>query len=276
MAATYSTWYALTNRVLENRGLTQITSTTNFDSPITNLTRVQSLARAFVSLCDEMLNVHRNNRDTVQEFQITTAPGNPATPVSNYYTLDASISVENLRYLSFFNTTPANSVTGTVSAFELRNMEYREFRRIYPDFTAIETGSPQKWIIIPKTLINPGAGIVNDAIMFYPVPDAIYTIIYQAKTNARQLELSSDNVLWLQQYEHILLMHAGMFLEDIMGQNKGALMTSYAMKALSEYNFWVNRGPEEQRAAVRTGMQIQGIVKGRRVNNWSDTTTASS
>jgi hypothetical protein len=151
-------------------------------------------------------------------------------------------------------------------------MEYREFRNIYPDFTSIETGSPEKWIIIPKTLVNPGAGIVNDAIMFYPVPDAIYSIVYQAKTNATPLELSGDKVLWTQPYEHILLTHAGMFLEDIMGQNKGALMTSYAQKALSEYNFWVSHGPEEQRSAIRTGMQIQGIVKGRRVNNWSDTT----
>ena len=275
MAANYSTWYALTNRVLENRGLTQITSTTNFDNPITNLTRVQSLARAFVSLCDEMLNVHRNNRDTVQEFQIVTHIGSPTTPVSNYYTLDASISVENLRYLSFFNTTPANSTTGTVSAFPLRNMEYREFRNIYPDFTSIETGSPEKWIIIPKTLINPGAGIVNDAIMFYPVPDAIYSIVYQAKTNATPLELSGDKVLWTQPYEHILLTHAGMFLEDIMGQNKGALMTSYAQKALSEYNFWL-AGPDELRHAVRTGMQIGGLVKGRRVSPYSDTTSASS
>jgi len=276
MAAVYSTWFQLSNRVLENRGLTQITSTTNFDNPITNLTRVQSLARAFVSLCDEMLNVHRNNRDTIQEFQITTSIGNPATPVSNYYTLDSSISVENLRYLSFFNTTTTNPATGTLSAFPIRNMEYREFRNIYPDFTAIETGSPEKWIIIPKTLINPGAGIVNDAIMFYPVPDAIYTIIYQAKTNATPLESSGDKVLWLQQYEHILLMHAGAFLEDIMGQNKGGLMTSYAMKALSEYHFWVDRGAEEERHAVRTGMQIGGLVKGRRVSPYSDTTTASS
>jgi hypothetical protein len=275
-----SSWKDVTNKCLELRGQLQITSANNFNNPTTLLTRVQSEIRAFVDMCDRMLNVRRNNRDTTQEFQITTEAGNPTVPSTFQYTLDASVRVESIRYISFFNITPqVTNPDGSVSmivAQPLYNTEYREFRRIYPDFTAISTGPPQNWIILPKSQIQPGPGIINDTIMFFPIPDAVYKINYQATTKAVPLKLDTDPVLWPPEYEHILWHWACMYLEDALGEGKGQLMSAYAQQALTEYNFWINRGPEEERHAVRTGMAIFGPLRGRRTSAYSDTPTQST
>jgi hypothetical protein len=270
-----STWLVTTNKILELRGQLQITSANNFNNPTQLLTRVQSLARAFVDMCDRMLNLRRNNRDTLQEFAITTQAGNPNNINSYMYTLDPSIHVENVRYYSFFNITAQGTGT-TVAAQPIYNIEYREFRQLYPDFTAITTGPPQNWIILPKTAVQPGPGLYADTIIFYPIPDAAYKIVYQAKTDATPLTKDTDQILWAPPYEHILWHWAGMYLEDALGEGKGQLMSAYAEKALSEYWFWVNRGAEEERHAIRTGMKITGLLKGRRVNSYSDTPSSGT
>jgi hypothetical protein len=262
-----STWLQTTNKILELRGQLQITSSNNFNNPTQLLTRVQSLARAFVDMCDRMLNLRRNNRDTLQEFQIITQVGVPTNINSYMYQLDPSIHVENIRYLSFFNVTPQG--TGSiVVAQPLYNIEYREFRRLYPDFSQIAIAPPDNWIILPKTAVQPGPGLYADTIMFYPIPDQVYKINYQAKTDATPLTKDTDQILWAPAYEHILWHWAGMYLEDALGEGKGQLMSAYAEKALSEYHFWVDRGPEEEAHCIRTGLAITGLLKGRRVGYW--------
>lgn len=268
-----STWFQTTNKILELKGQLQISSADNFNNPITGLTRIQSQTRAFVDLCDRLLNVKRNNRDTSQEFALTTQVGNPDILSTYTYQLDASISIESIRYWSFFNTTPQSDDAGSttsISAQGIYNMPYREFRRRWPDFTSIPLSPPVLWVIMPKSLMQGGVGIVNDTILFYPIPDAVYTIQYQAKTNAVPLQLDTDPILWSPQYEHVLWTWAGAWLEDALGEGKGQMAQYYAERALSEYLFWA-AGPDEERKAIRTGMNIYGPMRGRRVNQWSTT-----
>lgn len=271
-------WFQATNYVLEAAGQLQITSAINFDNPITGLTRVQSQTRRFVEMCNSLLQLKRNNRDTVQEFQINTVVGNPSILSTYVYQVDPSVQVESIRYQSFFNITPpttnSQGSTSTVVAQPLYNVEYREFRQRYPDFTAINTGPPINWIIIPKTLVGGGVGIQQDYIMFFPIPDAIYQIVYQAKLNAVPLQLNTDPVSWSPEYQTVLALWGKAFLEDALSEGKGQGAQYYAEKFTSQYYFWT-AGPDELRKAVRTGLKISGPLKGRRVSFYSDTPNSS-
>ena len=267
-----SSWMQVTNKVLELRGQNQITSPDNFNSEYqAGLTRMQQLARAFVEMCDRFLNVKRNNRDTSQEFQIVTQAGQPLVPSSNWYSIDQSVTAASIRYWSFFNVTPQSSSTTSYSpAQQIFNVPYREFLARYPDITTIQTGPPVNWILLPKSLIGGGTGLQYDKIMFYPVPDATYQINYQAKTKAVALTLHSDPVLWSPEYEHVLWTYASAFLEDAIGEGKGQNLFGLAEKFVSDYLMWES-GPDEERKCVRTGMSIQGPMRGRRVSFWTDT-----
>lgn len=264
-----STWFQCTNSCLDACGQTQISSTTNFDNPIGNLSRVQQLARKFVQLCDMALNVKKFNRNSTQEFIITTQTANPLKQSTFQYALDSSVTVENLRYLSFFNITPQGTAQAPLGA-PLFNWDYRSFRTVYPDFTALtDIMTPTRWIILPRNLSQP-QGIIQDMIMFWPLPDQAYTIVYQAQQFAQPLSLSSSQVLWLPQYEHVLWQYAKTMLHVELGEGKEQAAAQYAEKFVSDYLFWIC-GPEEEKKAVRTGMNIRGVRKGRRVNFWSDT-----
>jgi len=265
-----SDWFTCTNSALEASGQTQISSRTNFNNPISSLNRVQGLMRRFIQICDMSLNVKRFNRDTTQEFVITTQAANASVQSTFQYALDSSVSVENLRYLSFFNITPQGSSQAPLGT-PLFNWDYREFRRVYPDFTAItDYQTPTRWIILPKNLSQP-QGITQDMIMFWPLPDQAYTIVYQAQQFANQLVNDYDPVLWKPQYEHVLWQYAKAMLQGQLGEGQEQMTMMYAEKFVSDYLFWVSSGPEEQRKSVRTGMNIKGTRKGRRVNFWSDT-----
>jgi hypothetical protein len=181
--------------------------------------------------------------------------------------------MEYLRYYSFFNITPqtlSGGVTSTVVAQPLYNIPYREFRLIYPDFTSITLGPPQNWIIMPKTLVAGGVGIQQDYVMFYPIPDKIYTIVYQSGLKAVPLALDTDSILFDQDNEDVLWDWAGAYLEEALGEGRGQMAAAYAEKAVSEYLFRMS-GPEEEKRAIRTGMSIYGPLRGRRVAPYSDT-----
>jgi hypothetical protein len=274
----YSSWLETTNYILEMAGQLQVTSAINFNNPITNLTRIQSQTRRFVDVVDRLLNRKIYNRDNLQEFQLQLQPGNPQILSTYVYPLDPSTRMENIRYYSFFNITPqstTSSGTTTVYAQQLFNKEYREFRAEWPDFTAMDTGPPQLWIIMPKTLATPGVGIQSDQIAFYPVPDQNYTVVYQASLKAVPLLLDTDPVLFTKDNEDVIWHWGRMFLEEALGEGKGQLAQYYAAQALDDY-LRRQAGPEEERHAVRTGMNIYGPMRGRYVNFWSDTNTTGT
>jgi hypothetical protein len=266
--------------VLELAGQLQITSASNFDNPFVppGLTRIQMQARRFVDLCDRILNDRIYNRENIQEFQIVTQQGNPNIQSTYTYALPSTAKLELIRYYSFKNVTPqvvAQNGTTTVFAQPIYNKPYREFRDIYPDFTAITTGPPQLWIILPKSLApagdgGPGVGILNDTIMFYPIPDQAYRINFECGLKAVPLSLSTDPILFSRDHEHVVWMMAKAFVEDALGDGKGQNSVVLAEKIVSDYQ-WRMSGPEEERRAVRTGIRIYGPMRGRRVSPYSDT-----
>jgi hypothetical protein len=280
-----SSWFTTTNYVLELCGQLQIATTAIFDAPLTppGLTRIQSQARRFVDLCDRILNDRTYNRENRQDFQILTYTGNPLIQSTYTYQLPSNVRIEYLRYTSMFNVTPqvvAENGTTTIYAQPLRNVPYREFRNRFPDFTAITTGPPQWWIILPKSLAaagdgSTGPGIMYDSIMFYPIPDQQYTLIYECGLKAVPLALSTDPILFSQDHEHIVWLMAKAFTEDALGDGKGQNTLALAEDVVSKY-LWRMSGPEEERRAIRTGMIIGGPLKGRRVNPYSDTPTSSN
>lgn len=275
-----TTWIQTTNYLLELTGQLQISSASNFDAPFVppGLTRIQMQGRRFVDLCDRILNDRVNNRENVQEFQFLTQQGNPNLQSSYTYTLPNTTRVELIRYSSFFNATPqvvgANGTT-TIFAQPIHNMPHREFRDRFPDFTAMTPGPPQWWIILPKSLSaagdgSAGPGILSDSIIFYPIPDQVYTIRFESGLKAVPLVNSFDTVLFSKDHEHILWLMAKAFLEDALGDGKGQNTIQLAEDVVSKY-LWRMSGPEEERRAIRTGMSIHGPIKGRRVSPYSDT-----
>lgn len=265
-----STWFQTTNYILELAGQIQVSSSINFNNPITGLNRIQSQVRRFVDMCNRMLARKIYNRDRIQEFQLLTRVGNPNVQTSFTYTLDSSIRMESLRYLSFYNIT-SQGTGNPVGSIPLYNVEYREFREKYPDFTQIPTGPPINWIIMPKSLIGGGAGIQLETIIFFPIPDNVYTINYQAGVKIVPLLLDTDSILFAPDNEDVLWNWGLAFLEDALGEGRGQTMQYYAEQVLKDY-MWRMAGPEEERRAIRTGMGIYGPMRGRRVSPFSDTT----
>lgn len=249
-----STYLAATNKVLELAGQRQISSAASFDAPTTALSRVQQLARAYVDLASRFLLTKLNKRFMQREFTFGT------DSMTLVYTLDPNIDSESLVFHSFFFVDQ-----GQVAP--IRNWDYREFRALYPDDDDIPTGIPNRWILLPiagqsNEIIDP-----THAIMFYPRPDAIYTIRYQAKLNAQPLSLSTDKILFPPEYEHSLWLQGRLFLEQILGEGKDANIERFASQAASEVNMWAD-GPEEVRHAVKIGIIIGGVARGRRVSRF--------
>lgn len=52
-----TTWLAATNKILELAGQLQIAGATDFNLPTTNLTRIQSQARAWIEIVNRELDV---------------------------------------------------------------------------------------------------------------------------------------------------------------------------------------------------------------------------
>lgn len=249
-----STYLAATNKVLELAGQRQIASAVAFNAPTTALSRVQQLARAYVDLASRYLLTRLNKRFMQREFTTGLIAG------SNLYPLDPNIDSESLIFHSFFLTT-----TGV--AIPLYNWDYREFRALYPDLTILPTGAPQRWILVPT--VGASNQIIDPThnVMFYPAPDTDYTIIYQAKLNAQSLSLDTDKILFPPEYEHCLWLQGRLFLEQILGEGKDAGIERYAQQAASDVNMW-GGGPDEERRAIKVGMQISGVARGRRVSRF--------
>lgn len=262
-----TTFMATVNKVLELAGQRQVASSNDFNSPTTNLGRVQQQARAFVDLANRMLLVQMNKRFMQREYSFTTNAGTYGQPSTNIYTLDSSTDSESLIYHSFFNTTPQINSLTPITARSIINWEYREFRQLYPDFTVLALGPPQRWILLPP----PIAGGLMHQIMFFPMPDAAYSIIYQAKLNMVPLSLDSQQIAWPIEYEHILWLYGKLFLEQALGEGKEGDLERYVQLALSEVKKWAG-GPEEVRHAIRIGLQIDGVARGRRVSKFFTST----
>lgn len=256
-----STYLYTVNKCLEGCGQRQIPDAATFNDPIKLLSRVQQQARFFVDLVNRMYLRTMCKGFVIREFQIFTSP----PPAPNLYPLDASISAESLIYNSLFNITPQTTPDAPITAHPLHNWEYREFRTWFPDFSIIPTGPPQRWILLPRQANDDPSS--PRQIMFYPVPDAQYTINYQGKLSAVPLVVDTDELVWPVEYEDIIWTYGAAFLERALGEGKEGDIERYAELALKEVSRW-STNPEEVRKAIRVGLFTEGISRGRRVSRY--------
>jgi hypothetical protein len=270
-----STYFYTVNRCLAQSGQRQVPDANSFNSSTTLLSRVQQQCREFVDIANRELLLDMNKRFMQREYKLTTAIWNGAadatsTPTSNnIYSLDTSTDAESLIYHSFYNKTPQSALlSGLDTGKFLRNWDYREFRSLYPDFSQLVSGPPTRWILLPQQSSQP---VPSNTIMFFPPPDAVYTIIYQAKIGAAPLVKDTDIILWPEEYEHILWMYARKYLETALGEGKEGNIEAWAEKAVAAMKKWAG-GPEEQRHAVKLGIQVEGIARGRRVSKYFTST----
>ena len=246
---------ATVNKVLTLAGQDVIPSVAVF-ADVTQQDRLQSQAIAFVDLANRLLLVHMNERFMQRHYSLQTV-ADPGNAVPTAYPLDASISSESLMWHSFVNNT-----TGV--AYKLRNWDYREFRNYFPDMTQVPPSVPRFWILLPIEVTDPNP---THKVMFYPTPDAQYTIEYQAKLDAQPLVNAADVILFPPQYEHVLWLQGRLFLEQVLGEGKESNIESYCQKAVDAVLSWAS-SPVEQRSAVRPGLYLEGIRRGRVRKPW--------
>ncbi len=237
------------NKILALSGQGQIAQAAFGDR--TQQTRFQVQTINFVDLAQRMLVTHMNTRFMQRKFYINTFAGTAGQPPT-LYPLDASINAESILYHSFFCQTSG-------SAWRMRNWDYREFRAFYPDLTIVPKSIPRLWILNP--ILSTDASPTNN-VFFYPDADTSYTIEYQAKLNAQPLVNYTDTILFPPEYEHVLWLQGRSFLEQALGEGKEGNIEIYCQRAIDAIQSW-GSSTIEARSAVRPGLTIEGIKRGR-------------
>jgi hypothetical protein len=236
-----STWYSATNQVLQLARLDPYQSTADFDGTSGNpVAKYQLAAKTFVFLANQYLGVRAWRNFNQRQITFYTTPG-----VSTY-PLDTGIDATNIRLRSFFNQTTTATLHGLNQ--ELRNWEYREFLRAFPDQTIITPDTPTRWVLLPVAR-SQSYPVWN--IQLYPTPDNVYQIVYQATLNIQQMQSSSDTILYPPHYEHALWLMAWSLLEESLGEGKDQSITQLAQKAANEV-WLVSTEADDIRKAPRT------------------------
>lgn len=233
-----SNWITLTNNILRQSALSEI-SPVNFDQQgVGVLTRYQSCAKEYIRHIHEMWSVDLPTEFARRKMQLNITEG------QSIYPLDIGISVESLTFDSFRN------ITQNGSASKLYNWTYEFFSRRYPDVSQIETSRPTHYILLPVDRVN-SSPVYN--VRIFPNPDSTYNLEYIAQVNAYQLALSTDQVLWPPEYNHVLEELSRADLEDILGEGKGATVGSTAYRAYQKMRAKATR-PSAERKTIR--MQV--------------------
>lgn len=248
-----SSWYSATNQVLQLAQLDPFQATADFDGTSGNpVAKYQNAAKQFVLLANQLLGVRAWRNFNQREITFFTTPG------QNTYALDVGIDATNIRLRSFFNRTTTANFKG--KNLELRNWEYREYERAFPDETIIEQNAPMRWILLPIDRVN---NYPVWQIKLYPIPDQVYTIKYQATLNVQQLQANTDPILFPPHYEHALWLRAWSLLEQSLGEGKDQTITQLAEKAANEV-WLVSTEADDIRKAPRT-MQLPRM---RGMSSW--------
>lgn len=230
-----SSWRTLTNNVLRQSGLPEISSDSIFDqSGVGVLTRYQSCAKEYIRHIHEMWSVDLPVDFARRKFQLNTAAGQAIYP------LDTGMSPESLTFDGFRCIT-------TGYAGKLYNYTYEYFSTKYTDVTMIPQGSPTHYTILPIDRTNQSA-VYN--VRIHPIPDRSYALEYIAQLNPYQLQFAADLVLWPPEYNHILEGLARADLEDILGEGKSGGVGAAAYRAYQKMRQKASR-PSAERKAIR-------------------------
>jgi hypothetical protein len=274
-------WFTCTNTVLALASLDQIADEATFDSGADNLEKYQLAAKMFVMLANQHLGLrcrrHFNKR--LFSFTVQPPPGGWGTsinpPGGNAYgnciaQLDLGIASENLTPHSFFvcnNPLQVGSQGTTLDPSQnrrLSNWKFEEFVQAYPQQQLITTNTPTRWILLPidsGNIWSPNQGDdTTQWVQIYPNPDQQYTVIYQAKLNAQQVQKSTDLILFPPWYEHAIWEFAWAVLESDLGEGKEPMITQMAREAANTVELAagtptdIRKAPRMMRLRRRTGL----------------------
>ena len=232
--AVNSTWITLTNNILRQAGLPEISASLFDQGGIGVLTRYQSCAKEYIRHIHEMWSVDLPTEFARRKIQLPLQQG------QSVYPLDTGISAENITFDSWRCITPGY-------AQRLYNWTYEYFSIRYSDTSLIQSMPPTHYILLPVDRIN-NSPIYQ--VRIYPNPDQQYAIEYVAQLNSYPLALSTDQVLWPPEYNHVLEELGRAELEDILGEGKGGTTGQSAYRAYQKMRQKATR-PAAERKKIR-------------------------
>jgi hypothetical protein len=234
----FSNWFSATNSVLQLAQLPVIASTTVFDSGV--LTKYQNAAKYKIDFANRHLALKVQTTMSNRKFTITTTAGTQA------YALNTGILSENLKYHSWYNITAGSPYYGP-----LKLVKYEDYMDMWADQTIVQQGPPLYMVQVPYdgTTDTPALGL-NPMIWCYPIPDAVYTLQYQAHLNYNPLTASGSLISWPPQYEHGLWSWAWKFLEIDLAEGREQMLDALVDDVVTRIKV-ASQTAEEVRKGVR-------------------------
>ena len=231
-----SNWFQTTNSVLQLAQLPPIASTAAFDA--NQITKFQSAAKFKVDFAQRHLTLKMVTAFTNRKFQLPIQAG------TTDYVLDTGISAESLKYHSWYNITAGSPYTGFLPL-----MKYEDYMDAWQDQTIIQSGPPEYMVQLPYDR-QLDVNAPQPRIRVFPVPDAPYTLQYQAELNFYPLVNSASIILWPPEYEHDMWSWAWKFLEVDLAEGREATFDALVDDVVSRIRV-LSQSAEEVRKGVR-------------------------
>lgn len=231
-----STWLQATNSVLQLAQLPIIGNPANFDGG--QISKYQAAARWKIDFAHRHLTLKMVTAFTNRKFTLPIQAG------TTDYVLNTGISAESLKYHSWYNIT-----AGSPYAQFLPVVKYEDYLDKWPDQTVVQSGPPEYMVQLPydSQLDYPNP---SPRIRVFPVPDAAYTLQYQARLNYYPLVNSGSVIAWPPEYEHGLWSWAWKFLEIDLAEGREAMLDALVDEVISRIRV-VSMAAEEVRKGVR-------------------------
>lgn len=208
-----------------------------------NETKYQRQMRRFFEVCHEMILCRMNEPWLQRRFEM------PLTSGTAVYPLDNSVAIEGLVPHSFI-------LLGLGSAGWLRPYSggYNAWKSVYHDDSLVTSAQPIWWLEVPT---EASAVRRTNNIRFDPMPDADYTCEYQAKINAPTPTAIDDELVWPDEYVHVIQLAAGRLLEWSFQSGGEMSILDLAQQAVQSVKQWAT-GPEERKRGARLDVAIKG------------------
>lgn len=236
-----STYISTVNRVLYHAGQQPIADNTTFNDN-TLLEKPQLQAKLFVDKAHRRLIRTSRPRERKRLFTFNTADGD------NDYTLDSTVTFENLVQDSWFITTSG------VAKGPLKYITYDQMLEWFPAGQTSE-GVPDYWFDYPNNGTNERFG-------FIPIPAGTYAVQYEGYLDVGALSSATDTIAFPVKFEDILWDHAQTWLEISMSEGKAQDMYAVLDGLFQEYR-QLTQGPRDRPPQIRIGIKVQGPQKGR-------------
>lgn len=231
-----STWFQATNSVLNLAQLPLIVNAAAFDAG--QLSKYQNAAKFKIDFAHRHLTLKMCTEFTNRKFLLPIQSG-----VTDY-PLDTGISGESLKYHSWYNIT-----AGSPYAQHLNFMKYEDYTDQYPDQTVLQSGPPEFMVQLPHDATL-DVNTITPMVRVFPIPDASYTLQYQARLNFYPLTSSGSFIMWPPPYEHGLWMWAFEYLEVDLAEGREGMLGQLADEVISQIRV-MSQNAEEVRKGVR-------------------------